>query len=134
MTLKFKRIQMITIQNYKKEVLGSGGDDGSVVQGAVNTRLTCLVYINYNKGSEDNLTLTFDSYFRFLDEYYPIMYEDSATTVTRVKKIFNKSGKYRVLITLGDNENNIRVNAIFNNAGDNPGTAIITPVPMIATI
>ena len=125
---------MITIQDHHKNILGQGGDDGSVVQGAINARVTCILYIDYDKGGEDGLDLTFDEYFKYLDSYYPLMYEDSDTSVARIEKKLNDSGKYRILIALGDSGTKMRVNAQFINNSDSDGNALITVAPMISSI
>jgi len=125
---------MITIKDIRGNVLAEGGDDGATVSGEINTKITNVIYVDYNKGDEDGLNLTFDSYNKSLDSYYPIMYEDSAETVTPIKKVLSNSGKYRLLMTIAECENRLKVNVTFNNITGTPGTATVTIVPMSPTI
>jgi len=126
---------MIIMQNIYKDILAQGGDDGEVVSGDINTKVTCIIYIDYTKGDEDNLTITFDAYVQQLDDFFPLMYEDTSTTVTRIKKELSDSGKYRLVAAVGENEKQLRVNAQFANLnGGNAGTATVTIVPVLPMI
>ena len=125
---------MITIRDNKLKVLAAGGDDGSLVSGELGTRVTCVLYVNYTKGDEDNLTITFDAMYSPLGDFYPIMFEDSPESVAPIVKKIDASGKYRLLITLADNESRLRVNAQLVNSSSSPGTAEIVVVPVTPTI
>ena len=86
---------MITIQNIKKEVLAHGGDNGDTVQGEIRTRNPCVIYINYTKGNESSLELTFDVYFSRLDDYYPVMTENASIIPLSVAGDSDSSNTYQ---------------------------------------
>ncbi len=125
---------MIIIKDIYGKTLAEGGDDGAVVSGEINTRIINIIYVQYSKGDEESLTLTFDSYNRLLDDYYPIMFEDSAETVAPIRKVLSESGKYRLIMTMADNENRLRVNALLSNISGTPGTATIVISPVSPTV
>ena len=152
---------MITIQNINKNILASGGDSGEVVQGEIKTRSPCVIYINYTKGNESSLELSFEVYFDKLNDYYPIMLEnssaiplsvagdydtnntyqsasvlvklspdDNGSSLEPLTKTITKSGKYRFIIPVLENEDGLRVNARFVDAAGDCGSALITISPI----
>ena len=158
---------MITIQDYNKTVLAQGGSDGSIVQGEISTNRACVIYIDYNKGDETSLTLTFDVYFDRIDDYYPITSENSSVVPVNISadsetsadtyqtasilvklssddsnssslepltKVITKSGKYRLIIPVADNEDKLRVNAQLVGTASNSGSALITISPISIAI
>ena len=158
---------MITIQDHNKSVLAQGGGDGSIVQGEISTSRPCVVYIDYTKGDETSLTLTFDVYFDRIDDYYPITADSSSavpvnlsadssasadayqtasilvklspddsnsSSLEPLTKIITKSGKYRLIIPVADNEDGLRVNAQLVGTAGNSGSALITISPISIAI
>ena len=84
---------MIQFFNVKGELLADDSDNPGAASAAVDSRITIVVYIQYEKGSEDEVDLTFEAYQASLDEWFPIQYEDSAETVANVVKKIGASGK-----------------------------------------
>lgn len=116
---------MIQIYDYKINLIGEGDESA---QGSIPSKSTVVIYIDYTKGDEENLTLTFDVYEKRIDDWYPLQYEDSVETVATYKKIFSDSGKYRIMIPIAENEELLRLNAILVNGSS--GTVKITLIPM----
>ena len=116
---------MIQIYDFKNNLLGEG--DASA-QGSVPSKSTVVIYIDYTKGDETDLTMTFDVYEKRLDDWYPMQYEDSSETVAIYKKVLSNSGKYRIMIPIAENEDLLRVNCTFTSGSS--GTAKITLIPM----
>jgi len=156
---------MITIQDLNKNILARGGSKGGIVQGEIKTRNPCVIYIDYTKGDENSLELTFDVYFDKLDDYYPIMLEnssaiplsvagdydtnntyqsasvlvkltpdDNGSSIEPLTKTISKSGKYRFIIPVLENEDGLRVNARFIDTAGNSGSTLITISPISIAI
>ena len=123
---------MIQFFNVKGELLADDSDNPGAASAAVDSRITIVVYIQYEKGSEDEVDLTFEAYQASLDEWFPIQYEDSAETVANVVKKIGASGKYRLLIATAECESQLRVTATMVNGVD--GNVKIYLVPMTPTI
>jgi len=119
---------MIRIYDFKNNLLDEGDTSA---KGSVPSKSTIVIYVNYIKGDEINLILTFDVYEKRLDDWYPMQYEDTPETVKNYKKVFSKSGKYRIMIPIAENEELLRVNCKFSGGTINsPGDAKITLIPM----
>ena len=126
----------ITIVDYHNKQLATGGDDGSVVSGDFATRVAGAFYIDYTKGDEADLKIYFGSYFKYADEWYPICYDTTDTSITPIVKTISESGKYQIRVPLDANETAIRIYAQFEDipSNGNPGTANIMISPVIPTI
>ena len=126
----------ITIVDYHNNQLTTGGNDGSVVSGDFATRVASAFYINYTKGDEADLKIYFGSYFKYLEDWYPICYDTTDTNINPIVKTLSESGKYQIKVPLAVNETVIRIYAQFENIPDNgtAGTANIMISPVIPTI
>ena len=126
----------ITIYDYHKNQLASGGNDGSVISGDFGTRVAGAFYIDYTKGNEKDLKITFDAYFKYVDAWYPISYDTQDSSITPISKTLSESGKYRIEIPVFANETIIRINAVLEDITDSSkaGTANIMIAPVITSI
>ena len=126
----------ITIQDYHKLQIATGGDDGSVVSGGLDTRIAGTFYIEYTKGDEADLKITFDTFFRYLEEWFPVFIDSDDTSMTPLSKSLDASGNYKIDVPVMACENKIRIDAQFENIPSNgtAGTAVITIVPRVLTI
>jgi len=89
------------------------------------SKSTLVIYMDYEKGSEDKLTMTFEVLEKTTGNWYPLQYEDSPTTVADYYKEFSKSGKYRLMIPIAENEEKLKI-----NLSNTDGNVIIYAIPM----
>lgn len=117
----------VIVKDHDSKTVATFDSNGS---GEVKSlRRPTIMYVRYNKGSEDGFTFSFDFYEEKLDSWFPLQFDDGSTIVDYVRTI-SDSKNYRIVVPVSENEEKIRVNITMSGDTSAPGTLLIDFIPM----
>ena len=93
-----------------------------------NSRRDCMVYIDYTKGSEDSITVSFGAKEIITGEIFPIQQDDGSNLVEYKRTL--SAGKYRIYLPMAQNEEALQVNISMNGDLSSEGTVKVWVIPM----
>jgi len=101
--------------------------DTSASASMPNGRRNCMVYIFYQQGSEDSITISFAVKEATAREYFPIQQDDGSSIVDYKRTL--SGGKYRIFIPMAENEEELQVSISMNGDTSSPGIVKVWIIP-----
>jgi len=99
------------------------------VEGAIETgkKDTIMVYIEYTKGTEDNITVSFEKYEKSIDKWFPVQ-QDDGNSIVNYERTLNE-GLYNIPIPVGKNEEKFKIKVKMNGNTSATGTVNVWLIP-----
>ena len=116
------------IEIYSLNELSGSGQTSASGETDLKTNTEVIVYINYQKGDEASLDVSFEVFEQNCNDWFPLQV-DTGFNMQNYSLSFQVTGKYRIVIPVASSEEKIKVNAVLNGSAANPGTATIWVVP-----
>ena len=87
-----------------------------------------LVYVDYTRGSEDGIRLSFEARSDLVGASFPIQREVGGQ-IKNYEPTITDSGKLRIPIPVGESEDDLIVGVSFDGSVASPGSAHVWVVP-----
>jgi len=120
---------MIQVFNKNGEKIAES--DSSISVEIENSRRDCMVYIDYIKGSEDSITVSFGAKEVTTGKIFPIQQDDGSKLIN-YERILDR-GKYRIYIPMAENEEALQVNITMNGDLSSEGNVKVWVIPIYQT-
>ena len=114
---------MINIYNHLSHIINSGNTTATVDMKTIG-QTTLLIYVDYIKGTETDLKLSFEVFHKRIGQWFPLQIENGTSIYDYIITLTD-AGKYRIPIAVAFCEDKLRITAALEGDLTTPGSADI---------